>query len=206
MNKLSGIIWTEETESTNKDAATRIDSLDNMAVLATAFQTSGRGQGNHTWTSARGENLTFTLVLKYPPVHMIAPSDILLITESITHALINYLATIGIDARIKWPNDIYVGANKISGILINNIIDNGTVSASIIGVGLNLNQTDFPEELPNPISAKIITGRQYDVKSEMESVYEEIKKSVLLLDSDEGRTVLDAFFRSRLFKLDGDSR
>jgi BirA family biotin operon repressor/biotin-[acetyl-CoA-carboxylase] ligase len=64
-----------------------------------------------------------------------------------------------ITSRVKWPNDIYVNDKKIAGILIENILESDTVNYSILGIGLNVNETDFPGNLPNPVSMKSILNK-----------------------------------------------
>ena len=200
MDDKAGIIWLKLTDSTNDEARRRLDALDNLSVLAAETQTAGRGQGDHTWTSAPGQNLTFTLVLKFPPCAPIATSEILLITQAVTGGIRRYLLSKGVESRIKWPNDIYVGDRKICGILIENILDGKQVSSSMIGIGLNLNQDRFPADLPNPVSLRQLTGRTYDLRAELVLLREALKKTASLLDSQEGRSELSRDFDAFVFR------
>ena len=202
MEDSAAIIWLKLTDSTNDEARRRLDVLDNLSVVAARTQTSGRGQGDHTWTSEPGQNLTFTVVLKFPPCAPLAASEILRITQAVTHALREYLLSKGVVARIKWPNDIYVGDKKICGILIENILGGKQVAASMVGIGLNLNQSRFPADLPNPVSLRQVTGRRYDLREELVLLREELKKSASLLDSQEGRTELARYFDAYVFRKD----
>lgn len=202
MEDSAAIIWLKLTDSTNDEARRRLDVLDNLSVVAARTQTSGRGQGDHTWTSEPGQNLTFTFVLKFPPCALLAASEILRITQAVTHALREYLLSKGVAARIKWPNDIYVGDKKICGILIENILGGKQVAASMVGIGLNLNQLRFPADLPNPVSLRQVTGRRYDLREELVLLREELKKSASLLDSQEGRTELARYFDAYVFRKD----
>ena len=200
MDDKAGIIWLKLTDSTNDEARRRLDALDNLSVLAAETQTAGRGQGDHTWTSAPGQNLTFTLVLKFPPCAPIATSEILLVTQAVTGGIRRYLLSKGVESRIKWPNDIYVGDRKICGILIENILDGKQVSSSMIGIGLNLNQDRFPADLPNPVSLRQLTGRTYDLRTELVLLREALKKTASLLDSQEGRSELSRDFDAFVFR------
>lgn len=202
MEDSAAIIWLKLTDSTNDEARRRLDVLDNLSVVAARTQTSGRGQGDHTWTSEPGQNLTFTVILKFPPCAPLAASEILRITQAVTHALREYLLSKGVAARIKWPNDIYVGDKKICGILIENILGGKQVAASMVGIGLNLNQSRFPADLPNPVSLRQVTGRRYDLREELVLLREELKKSASLLDSQEGRTELARYFDAYVFRKD----
>ena len=200
MDDKAGIIWLKLTDSTNDEARRRLDALDNLSVLAAETQTAGRGQGDHTWTSAPGQNLTFTLVLRFPPCAPIATSEILLITQAVTGGIRRYLLSKGVESRIKWPNDIYVGDRKICGILIENILDGKQVSSSMIGIGLNLNQDRFPADLPNPVSLRQLTGQTYDLRTELVLLRDALKKTASLLDSQEGRSELSRDFDAFVFR------
>lgn len=195
-----GIIWLDVTDSTNDEARRHLSDLDNLSVVAARAQTAGRGQGDHTWTSAPGENLTFSLVLKTPPLPPVAAADLLLVTQLITRSLREYLLQKGVQARIKWPNDIYVGDRKICGILIENVLESGFLRDSIVGIGLNLNQVRFPADLPNPVSLRQLTGVSYDLKEELVLLREELKKSASLLETQEGRMELGRYFDAFVFR------
>jgi len=200
MEEEKGIIWLKQTDSTNDEARRQIPGLDNLSVIAAWEQTAGRGQGDHTWTSEPGQNLTFSLVLKFPPCAAVAASEILLITELVTRATREYLLSKGVRARIKWPNDIYVGERKICGILIENILDGKQVRESIIGIGLNLNQDRFPQDLPNPVSLRQLTGEKYDTRVELSLLRSYLQQSASLLDTQEGRMELDRYFNAFVFR------
>ena len=143
------IIWLDVAESSNDEARKAIDSLDNLSVVAVRCQTKGRGQRTNTWETAPGQNLTFSIVLKDL---QILPSEQIAISQITALSVVDFLASHGIEAKIKLPNDIYVDAKKICGILIENSICSNKMKWSIIGIGINVNQTTFPSSLPNPTS------------------------------------------------------
>lgn len=204
MEEHTDIIWFDTLESTNSEARRRFSDLDNLSVIAAVRQSAGRGQGDHTWCSEPGANLTFTVVLKFGPdggLRPLAASDSLLITEVITLALRLYLEEKGIEARIKWPNDIWVGDRKICGILIENIFKGSQVQGSMVGIGLNLNQKTFPADLPNPVSLTSLTGDTYNVKEELEKLHGFIAQCAEKTDTDEGRRYLDDIFNKYMFRL-----
>ena len=149
MAKEHDIMWLDEVDSTNKYARRHIESLDNLSVVSALSQTEGKGQGEHTWHSKAGENLLFSVILKNPPF---AASDQKIISDMTASAIVSLLHSHGIEAWIKPPNDIWVDRKKICGILIEHSLIGQRISWSIIGVGLNVNQTDFPADLPNPTS------------------------------------------------------
>ena len=203
MEKLTDIRWLDTVESTNDEARRALDGLDNLSVIAARCQTAGRGQGDHSWHSLPGENLTFTVVLKFGGEYLapLLARDVLLITETVTLALRRYLLAKGVKARIKWPNDIYVGDLKICGILIENILRGDEVGASIVGIGLNLNQTAFPPDLPNPVSLSLLTGRRYDPEKELVRFVRILSECAEKTNTAVGRRYLDRIFNKYMFRL-----
>ena len=166
------IKWHDTLDSTNSEAAREAANLDNLSVIAASCQTAGRGQRGNRWSSARGENLTFSIFLRFMTGTGARPGDCpslaaaeqFAISGIATLAQCRLLADAGIEATVKWPNDIYCGDRKISGILVENTLSGKLVRTSVAGIGLNVNQKVFPPELPNPVSMSLLTGREYDVK------------------------------------------
>ncbi|QQS52139.1 MAG: biotin--[acetyl-CoA-carboxylase] ligase [Bacteroidota bacterium] len=132
---------------------------DKTAIMA-AFQDSGRGQGDHSWHSKPHENL---LVSFFRETNF-AASESFFLTMITSLAVRNLLNNLGIDCQIKWPNDIYFQYKKIAGILIENSLLRDRIIHTIAGIGLNVNQTEFPEEIPNPVSMKNIHENTFPVK------------------------------------------
>ena len=167
------ICWLESTDSTNKELRKRLDQSDNLSIIAAEMQSAGRGQGDHTWHSAPGLNLTFSILLRH---RCLKASDALAVTSIMALSIRDYLHTKGIEPWIKWPNDIWVDDKKICGILVENCIHAGAIDFSIVGVGLDLNQTDWPAELPNPVSLKELTGKDYDTHEELRQLSEALAR------------------------------
>ena len=155
MESKTDIIWLERVDSTNDEARRHISEIDNLSVVSALEQTKGRGQRGNTWLSLAGENLTFSLIVKD---FRIKSNEQSAISQATALSLTKLLGRYGIEARIKWPNDIYTGDNKICGILIENSLKGMEIDWSIIGIGLNVNQTSFPDHLPNPTSMRLCTG------------------------------------------------
>ena len=160
MSKKHDILWLEETDSTNRYARRHISSIDNMSVIATKIQTAGKGQGEHTWQSEPGKNLLFSIVLKNPSI---LPSQQVRISDIVAESVKELLANHDIEAWIKPPNDIWVKEKKICGILIEHSLIGNRISWSIIGIGLNVNQSSFPDDLPNPTSM-ILENKVFDIE------------------------------------------
>jgi len=169
------IIWFDTLQSTNTELKSKRAELDNLSIVAAKCQTAGRGQGDHVWNSSPGENLTFSLLLKFP-VGQLRARDEQIINSFVTPVLVDFLASEGVEAWVKAPNDIWVKDKKIAGILIENVLDGYYVADSVVGIGFNLNQTQWPEDLPNPISLKQLTGKDYSVKAVLEDLGERYGK------------------------------
>lgn len=176
MTKRHDIIWLDSIDSTNSEARRRISDIDNLSVLSALSQSEGRGQKGNKWSSVPGENLTFSIVLKYddevldesPASFQVLAKEQFLLTEITSLSVVEFLSRHGIKAQIKWPNDIYVGDRKICGILIENSLHGEHISSSIIGIGLNINQRNFDVNLPNPTSMILETGIEEDIRSSLE--------------------------------------
>ena len=195
------ILWLETADSTNSELRRRITGLDNLSIIAAREQTAGRGQGTHTWFSTPGRNLTFSILYRFGDAYALAASDAILITQVTTLAIRDYLLGHGVRARIKWPNDIWVEDRKICGILIENTLESGMVRESIVGIGLNLNETGWPPELPNPVSLRELTGREYAPDAELTALEKEIRRRFGLLASPDGRCSLQEEFGRFMFRL-----
>ena len=195
------ILWLETADSTNSELRRRIAGLDNLSIIAAREQTAGRGQGTHTWFSTPGRNLTFSVLYRFGGAYALAASDAILITQVTTLAIRDYLLGHGVRARIKWPNDIWVEDRKICGILIENTLESGMVRESIVGIGLNLNETGWPPELPNPVSLRELTGREYAPDAELTALEKEIRRRFGLLASPDGRCSLQEEFGRFMFRL-----
>lgn len=158
------VIWLPSIDSTNSEALRRLPELPGGTVLAAREQTAGRGQRGNSWFSAPGENLTFTIVLKNLPL---GASQAVRLNYLTSVAVADYLESRGVEAAIKWPNDIYVGGRKICGMLIENTLGpRGELLASVVGIGINLNQKDFPQ-LANATSLSLCTGQNYELETEL---------------------------------------
>ncbi len=195
------IQWHKVLDSTNNEAKRKLSSLDNLSVIAALTQTAGRGRGTHSWVSAPGENLTFSLVLKFPEGRL--PScEAVRITHFATVSVCEFLIGEGVEPRIKWPNDIWVDDRKICGLLIENTFAGASVTGSVVGIGLNLNQKDFDPLLPNPTSLSLLNGRSYSPVAALDALHEIFCRRASMLESDGGRARLELEFSKRMFVLE----
>ena len=155
------IIRVEETHSTNSLLREWLERepLPTGSVIVADFQTAGRGQVGNVWESERGKNLTFSLVL-YPQA--LPVNQQFLISQIAALSVKETLDAYTEGISIKWPNDIYWQDKKICGMLIENDLSGHNLLRSIIGIGINLNQTIFRGDAPNPVSLWQIVKQEVD--------------------------------------------
>lgn len=166
-------------------------------IVCAEFQTAGRGQRGHIWTSEAGSNLMFSAVLcpTFLPVR-----EQFLLSEAVALALTDTFAAFGIETRIKWTNDIYAGDRKLTGVLIEQNITGTTISRSVVGIGINVNQRQFDPSLPNPVSMAQLAGREFDRREVLERFCESLKNRYDQLEHGD-RKALSADYRSRMYRL-----
>jgi BirA family biotin operon repressor/biotin-[acetyl-CoA-carboxylase] ligase len=189
------IKWFEELDSTNDELLRHLSAYDNLSVVAAFRQTAGRGQRGNSWHSADGENLTFSVLLK---PSALPAAEFMSLTFLATLCVKDWLCRQGVPAVIKWPNDIYVGKRKICGMLVENTLAGGRIVASVIGIGLNLNQTEFPGQLVNPVSLRQLSGRDYPLESTLEELLAGFHPSAL--ETRSGRSRLWKAYNQGLFQ------
>ena len=197
------IKWLEEADSTNNVLLRHIRDYDNLSVIAAVTQTAGRGQRGNRWVSAPGDNLTFSLLLKPQGLPV---REVMALTCLATLAVRDTLRDEGVAAVIKWPNDIYVGKRKICGMLVENGLEGTDIGWSVIGIGINLNQTEFPGEVLNPTSLKRLTGRSYELEPFLEKVCHAMEILLPELETAEGRKSLLQAYEQDLFQKDIPAR
>ena len=176
------IIWLPTIDSTNSEALRRLPELPSGTVLAAHTQSAGRGQRGNSWFSEPGANLTFSVVLKFGAGELLA-ANAHRINYLASVAVVDFLEEEGVPAKVKWPNDIYVGRRKICGILVENALGSEGVEASVIGIGLNLNQLDFPQ-LANATSLSLCTGRKYNLETALAHFCALLEKRLPALSGD----------------------
>ena len=194
----------DSLESTNQycellDLAT----VEEFTVISTREQTAGIGQRGNCWNAEPGKNVTFSLVLK--PVFL-PMEDQYMLTKAVSLGIADWLSGIlphGQQVRIKWPNDIYVGEKKICGVLISTRVQRNRLATAIVGVGLNVNQTVFPDWVPNPTSLKLITGKEMPTEEALKGVVGAIDRRYRQLQATfpDHTEEMDAAYLSSLLNL-----
>ena len=176
-------IFLPETESTNSYAIHLLKNVNLVegTVVHTAHQSHGKGQRGNRWIAEPLSNLCASIVLK--PVFLELKNQFFLyqITALACHDTLSEILGPGqYDIKIKWPNDILVNRRKVAGILIENNLQGITINWSVIGIGMNLNQDEFPG-LPHVTSVKMLSGINHSVHSVLAILCRNLEKYYLLL-------------------------
>lgn len=197
------IIKLNATESTNSYIRElSVDkTLDDYTIVVAKHQTKGKGQMGAQWNTDPGKNLTFS-VLKF--TSGLGVDDHFNISMMTSLAIRDSLQRFGIPkVLVKWPNDILSEEKKICGILIENIIKKKKIDKTIIGVGLNVNQSEF-RNLPRATSMKIQTGRTFDLDELLIVIVTELKK---YFDKykEKGSEIIQKKYLDHLFRIEKPS-
>ncbi|NHE58154.1 biotin--[acetyl-CoA-carboxylase] ligase [Cyclobacterium plantarum] len=187
-----------ECHSTNSFAASMIKSgqFSEGTVIVAEVQTKGRGQRNNSWHAAPGLNLTFSIIFKPNYLHVDQQFDL---NMAMAFGVLEVLQNIHPKIQIKWPNDFLdVNGNKLGGMLIENTISGNLFDTSIVGIGINVNQMEFPVE--NAISLAGITGKTFDLEWLLEQLLVSIEKQYLLLKNGSHQSIKDSYM-DHLFRM-----
>lgn len=145
------IVYFEKLDSTNTYSKLNIDSLEDKCVVAAGFQSAGRGCFTRTWTDVGAENIYMSFVLK--------PSDEMKevyanLTQYLSVSLCKELELLGLQPKIKWPNDVLLNDKKICGILAESVIKGGKLKGIVLGIGVNLNSSvDILSQIDRPATS-----------------------------------------------------
>ena len=170
--------------------------IKDYTIVTANYQTDGRGQMGSNWDSEMAKNLMCSVFKDCSNVSVKNQFYISMVTSL---AIIKALQSFSVQKlRIKWPNDILSENKKICGILIENVIKYNKLEASIIGIGLNVNQTEF-KNLPNASSLKIITGTVFNTDELLQLMIQNLKHYFAILE--EGHlTILKSDYENLLFR------
>lgn len=192
----------QETASTSSYVKEQLPEAEHGTIVSAHTQTSGRGQRGNSWEAEPGKNLTFSIVLRPEWVDarkQYAVSEA--VATAVAETLREYTGEPEMVA-VKWPNDIYYGDGKISGILIENTLTGSRIERSIAGIGINVNQMEFRSDAPNPVSLRQLTGREYDTDELLERTAERIMANVEALK--EGHEAIHRRYLSMLWRREGE--
>ncbi len=174
-------LHSKECNSTNDEIWKLFDSAEDKSLVTglyytTDFQIAGRGQGQNTWHSSPGSNILMSLLAQPPSLKPIFQFDIL---RFISLALLTFLQKIipsHYKITIKWPNDILIDGQKISGMLIEHRIMGNSIIASVVGIGLNVNEFSFPESIGKATSLRILFSTPVEKREILSKLVNHIRR------------------------------
>ena len=169
----------DEIDSTNNYLKNSYQLLDNFTFVSADYQSKGKGRNDRIWESSKGLNLMFSILIKDPKLLEVSTILSLMTAVEVAKLLNRY----GIDnVSIKWPNDVLIGDRKVCGILLEGQLPNYLV----IGVGLNVNQKEFPDNLRRPAtSMSNVLNKGIDLEDLKEQLFPNIVNNFKKLDRDE---------------------
>jgi len=196
------ITSTNSTNTLMREMVARGEPFPNEAnwlrtgFIRAGYQTAGRGQTGNGWESEADKNLLCSILLDINRFHLsVTPFTINIAVCVALYRMIQSILPDDSRLSIKWPNDIYYGDKKLAGILIENMFNGYEVEYTIAGIGLNVNQTTFVSDAPNPVSLKQITGIDYDLEEMMNQLLDELDKALT--------TTHEEFYRTHLYRREG---
>lgn len=172
-------------------------------------QTAGRGQRGKQWLSAPGTNIMMSMVFQ---VNGLSHEQQFPFNMAMALACYDYYKSMaGDEVSVKWPNDIYWRDRKAGGILIENLIQSGVWTWSVVGIGLNINQTRFdPSITRKPVSLKQITGKDTDLMEALNALavhlrnrWDQLRRSPAAVFEDYQATL---YKKGAMVKLKKDNR
>jgi BirA family biotin operon repressor/biotin-[acetyl-CoA-carboxylase] ligase len=191
------IIKLDAIDSTNDflKEICRKQLVENYTIVTAKNQTKGRGQMGAVWQSEIGKNLTMSVLVKDV---LNNPSQIFDLNIAVSLAIIEVLTIFNIPKlSVKWPNDIMSDTKKIGGILIENSFKTDTAIESIVGIGLNVNQTDFAN-LPNASSLSVVSNTEFDLDEIINKIHFHIKKNCGIIVSNQSENYGKKFIKTYL--------
>ena len=194
-------IHLHETASTNTYLSRMAQMLPSGTVIYTYKQTAGRGQRGNSWESEPDKNLSFSLLTKDIAV---SPAEQFIVSEAASLAVVDFLKQYVDDVTVKWPNDVYYRDKKICGMLIEHSLQGARIKNTITGICINVNQTTFVSNAPNPVSLAQITGKEYDLDELLHQVCERVEKYLDFASyTPEQRADLHRRYLAALYRCDG---
>jgi BirA family transcriptional regulator, biotin operon repressor / biotin---[acetyl-CoA-carboxylase] ligase len=194
----------KEVDSTNnflKNLVSNSKPVIEGTVIMAENQYAGRGQQQNAWVAEPGRNLTFSILLKPTFLEITKQFDLI---RAVSLGVFDALEPLlGPQLKIKWPNDIYYGDQKLGGMLIENMIQGGQIKNAIIGIGLNINQERFAPGLANAVSVKQILHQDYDLKTLLSEICRHVEAWYLNLKAGKISLVRNSYL-SQLYWLNED--
>ena len=198
------IEYLEKVDSTNAYLLEKEEEKRIGQVVFAFEQTAGKGMGTNVWESAVRKNLTFSMGLD---LSFMRAEDQFHLSQAVPLGVLDVLDTFELDGKglddvfsVKWPNDLFFGDRKLCGILINSTIHGVMMGVSVVGIGLNVNQTVFRDWPTHPVSLRMIFGKELALEPLLEHLVRAVEHRVSLLKTDEGIAKIKADYLHRLYR------
>ena len=191
----------DTVDSTNNHAMklVREEKAPAGVVVFALEQTQGKGQRSKNWLSNSGENLIMSVVVDCRKYALSQQFELSMATSLACYNLLKKYA--GDEMSIKWPNDLYWRDRKAGGILIENVINGNNWETAVLGIGINVNQTEFPDMNRKPVSLKQISGKFHDPIELAKKLCNELEETINYLN-DSKTTELLSRYNNCLYKKD----
>ena len=196
---MSVSITTVDSCASTNALLTAMTDAPHAAVVCAREQTAGRGQRGNSWEAEPGKNLTFSMLLRPAALHASRQFEMSMVVSLAVADAIDAVLPDGIRTQIKWPNDIYVGLEKICGILIENKLAGACIERAIAGIGINVNQAAFVSDAPNPTSVILKNGgRETDLDAMLADVADRIEQGFGAYEAEPDADSLKKRYMARL--------
>ena len=198
------LLQLERVDSTNSYAIELLskNKPSEGTVISTYNQSDGRGQIGSKWESEPGKNITLSLIL-YPSFLPIKQQ--FLLNQVISLSVFDFISKhVKSEVKIKWPNDIMVDNRKVAGTLIQNILSSNVFQTSVIGIGVNVNQTIFKSDAPNPTSIKLETNSDLLIDEQIKLLCNDIEKRYLQLRAN-NQSIIKRDYLNNLYRFQEDA-
>ncbi len=185
--------YLEHVSSTNDYLLNVIKSqkVPEGTVIMAGHQTAGKGQRGNTWLDQANQNIAMSIYLK---PHFLPLTRQFYLSMTIALSISQCIADLlEMQVFIKWPNDILVKDQKICGILIENMTGGKYLQESIIGIGLNVNQTTFPNSLKRASSLKLLTNKDFELLQVAQKLWVRLEQNYLLLRDGKYREIKEKY-------------
>lgn len=179
---MEGLVYIKDALSTQEALREQAlpqdgEGLPEVRAVYTFAQKAGRGQQGNVWFCGEDRNVAMTVGISCAEVPVEA---LFSLNMALSLGALDYVCAQVPQAALKWPNDLYIGQRKLGGILIENRVEGNKVLEVSFGVGWNVNQQDFAENLPNPVSLWQTDGKERDLHEEAGKMFSSLKNAYQL--------------------------
>lgn len=201
--KPASIEWIDSCESTNTLMKSRGAAVPHAHVIATRAQTAGRGQRGNSWEAAPAQNLTYSQMLLPDAMDAARQFELSMLTALAILDVLRSRLPASAALSLKWPNDIYAADRKLGGILIEGSISASRLDRMVLGVGINVNQTEFLSDAPNPVSMATLAGHTFRLEELLQELADAVANAMEAYEMNPEPDELSALYMANLWRRTG---